>query len=127
MPVIAFDHVNIRTAQLDTMIQWYGDILGLRPGPRPPFAFRGAWLYLGNQPYVHLVEKTSQAKADPEAALEHFALRATDMAGFLATLDDHGIPYSVDEVPEFPIVQVNFHDPDGIHIHVDFDKSERPG
>ncbi|MGP6088551.1 VOC family protein [Antarctobacter jejuensis] len=127
MPVIAFDHVNIRTAQLDIMVRWYGEILGLRPGPRPPFAFPGAWLYLGDQPYVHLVEKPAQAKADPGAALEHFALRATDMAAFLATLDAHQIAYSVDEVPEFPIVQVNFRDPDDNHIHVDFNKSEMPG
>lgn len=126
MPVVAFDHVNIRTAQLDTMIQWYGDILGLHPGPRPPFTSSGAWLYLGDQAYVHLVEKPDQAMAHPKAALEHFALRATDMAGFLAKLDARGIAYSVDDVPEFPIVQVNFRDPDGTHIHVDFDKAERP-
>lgn len=34
MPLTAFDHVNIRTARLGIMIDWYGDILGLTPcGP----------------------------------------------------------------------------------------------
>ena len=27
-------------------------------------------------------------------------------------------------MPDFPIVQINPHDPDGNHIHIDFDASE---
>ncbi|WP_300443038.1 VOC family protein [uncultured Mameliella sp.] len=126
MPLTAFDHVNLRTANLDGMIRWYGEVLGLNPGPRPPFNVGGAWLYLGDRPYVHLVDIPGQPAAIPNAALEHFAFRANGMAGFLGRLDDRKIPYSIDEVPEFPIVQVNFRDPDGNHIHVDFDKAELP-
>ncbi|MBV7394806.1 VOC family protein [Mameliella sediminis] len=125
MPLTAFDHVNVRTGQLDKMIAWYGEILGLHPGPRPPFGFGGAWLYLGEQAYVHLVEVKDQPPAVPKATLEHFAFRAAGMTEFLAKLEAAQLPYSVDEVPGFPIVQVNFHDPDGNHIHVDFDKAER--
>ena len=29
-----------------------------------------------------------------------------------------------DEVPEFPVVQVNLRHPDGNHIHIDFDIAE---
>lgn len=126
MPLTAFDHVNVRTGQLDAMIRWYGEIMELHPGPRPPFAVGGAWLYLGDQPYVHLVDIPGQAAAIQDNTLEHFAFRATGMAEFLARLDGARIPYSIDEVPEFPIVQVNFRDPDGNHIHVDFEKAERP-
>ena len=43
MPITAFDHVNVRTANLDTMTEWYGDILGLRPGKRPDFGFPGTF------------------------------------------------------------------------------------
>ncbi|WP_421905496.1 VOC family protein [Mameliella sp.] len=126
MPLTAFDHVNIRTANLEAMIRWYGEILGLHPGPRPPFRFDGAWLYLGDRAHVHLVEVPGQPGAAEKPTLEHFAFRATGMAEFLARLDERSIPYSIDEVPEFPIVQANFRDPDGNHIHVDFDKAELP-
>lgn len=34
------------------------------------------------------------------------------------------IDYIVDPMPDFPIVQINPHDPDGNHIHIDFDASE---
>lgn len=125
MPVTAFDHVNIRTANLPEMIAWYGQILGLAPGPRPPFSMGGAWLYLGDQPYVHLVEVAAGKVASGGAcSLEHFSFRAEDMAAFLTLLKGAKIAHSIDEVPEFPIVQVNMFDPDGNHIHVDFHKDE---
>lgn len=126
MAIIAFDHVNVRTAHLDAMIDFYGDVLGLHPGPRPDFRVGGAWLYLGDQPYVHLVDIPEQAPNVPDNTLEHFAFRATGMAEFLSKLAQRGIDYSIDPVPDFPIVQVNFRDPDGNHIHVDFDKAELP-
>ncbi|KUF12561.1 VOC family protein [Pseudoponticoccus marisrubri] len=127
MPLIAFDHVNLRTRQLQTMIDWYGRVLGLLPGPRPPFGFGGAWLYLGEQPYVHLVEKPEQKPSVPDNTMEHFAFRAKDMPAFLETLQEEGVAHSIDPLPGFPIVQVNFRDPDGNHIHVDFDKAEHTG
>lgn len=126
MPLVAFDHVNLRTARLEEMTAWYGEVLGLTPGPRPPFGVGGAWLYLGDQPYVHLVDIPDQNETVFDNTLEHFAFRAKGMAEFLAVLDARGIAHSIDPVPEFPIVQVNFRDPDGNHIHVDFDKAEMP-
>ncbi len=32
------DHVNLRTADLDGMVAWYGRVLDMHPGPRPGFA-----------------------------------------------------------------------------------------
>lgn len=126
MPLKSFDHVNIWTTKLDEMVAWYQDILGLEPGPRPNFSVGGAWLYLGDAPLVHLVVSDTPREVGANAALEHFAFSATNMAAFLAILDSRSIPYSIDPVPGFPIVQVNFRDPEGIHIHVDFDKAEMP-
>ena len=121
MPVTAFDHVNIRTHQLDEMISWYGDVLGLFPGPRPEFPFPGAWLYLRDQALVHLVG-IEKAPVEPDnLGLEHFALRAEGMAEFLTKLESLGIEARVSPVPGLPVVQVNIFDPDGNHIHVDFD------
>lgn len=120
----AFDHVNICTRNLDRMIAWYGDILGLRPGARPPFAFEGAWLYIGDSAVVHLVQVDTDPRSGGDLGLEHFAFRATGMRKFRENLDARGIDYTIDPVPDFPIVQINLHDVDGNHIHVDFDASE---
>lgn len=122
--ITAFDHVNVRTANLDGMVAFYDDVLGLKPGRRPDFGFPGAWLYLGDQAYVHLVAVTSRPEAGGNVTLEHFAFRAHGLAAFRARLEDRGIEHSVDAVPGFPVVQVNFRDPDGNHIHVDFDAAE---
>ena len=72
------DHVNLRTTQLDNMIHWYGDVLGLRSGPRPGFGFPGAWLYAGEAAYVHLVGIPGQpaSGSEVELKLEHFAFSA---------------------------------------------------
>jgi len=117
--LLAFDHINIRTANLARMIAWYTDVLGLVPGVRPDFPFPGAWLYLGDHALVHLVEvETPPKTSDPR--LEHFALRASDMELFLQKLRVRDQDYRVSEVPGFGIAQVNIHDPDGNHIHIDF-------
>lgn len=122
--ITALDHVNIRTTDLDGMIAWYAEFLGMHRGPRPPFGFPGAWLYAGDQAMVHLVGVSGEVRAGGDITLEHFAVRATGMAAFLSKLTEAGIAHSVDPVPDFPTVQVNLRDPDGNHIHVDFDKSE---
>ena len=119
------DHVNVLTANLSGMIAWYGDILDLHPGHRPPFSTAGAWLYANGIPCVHLVE-VSDAQNTKEPQIEHFAFAATGLPDFLSKLEDRGIAYSVDKVPDTPLVQVNIADIDGNHIHVDFASGELP-
>jgi catechol 2,3-dioxygenase-like lactoylglutathione lyase family enzyme len=124
MPLTAFDHVNVRTANLDEMVAWYGEILEMHPGRRPDFNFPGAWLYLGDHALIHLIAVDKAPKAGGDATLEHFAFKATGMTEFTALLDTRAIDFTIDRVPGFPVVQVNFRDPDGNHIHVDFDVAE---
>ena len=119
------DHVNVRTANLAEMVAWYGDILDMHPGPRPPFSMEGAWLYANGLPYVHLVEVSAEQKSI-EPRIEHFAFAATGLPEFLAKLEKRGIAHSVDPVPDTPLVQVNIADADGNHIHVDFASEELP-
>ena len=119
----AFDHVNVKTARLDEMVHWYADVLGMHAGARPDFGFPGAWLYLGEQALVHLVGK-SEAPKSIEPRIEHFAFRASGLAAFLARMEQRGVPVRLAEVPGFGILQVNIHDPDGNHIHIDFDANE---
>ncbi|MEZ5865167.1 MAG: hypothetical protein R3D25_14300 [Geminicoccaceae bacterium] len=123
MPLARLDHVNVRTSQLQAMIDWYGKILDMQPGPRPAFPFGGAWLYCDGFPIVHLVE-VKEAPAAIAPKLEHFAVSATGLEDFLTHLEAHDVPYEVGLPPGFPIIQVNFHDVDRNHIHVDFPADE---
>ena len=124
MQIGKLDHVNLRTANLEAMTEWYERVLGLKTGPRPGFAFPGAWLYAGEHAAVHLVGVDAQPEpGDP--SLEHFAFSATGREEFLARLDKEGIDYQTREVPDFGITQVNIWDPDGNHLHVDFTDGER--
>jgi catechol 2,3-dioxygenase-like lactoylglutathione lyase family enzyme len=119
MKMQSFDHVNVRTAKLQVMVDWYSDVLGLVSGRRPNFPFGGAWMYLDDLAILHLVDEAENpANTDPK--IEHFALRATGLTEFLAHLAARDIDVSLFEVEGFGITQVNIFDPDGNHIHIDF-------
>ena len=122
MQIGKLDHVNLRTAQLDAMIKWYADILGMRSGPRPNFPFPGAWLYSGEDAVVHLVgvEDDAGIGSENKLKLEHFALQASGRESFEARLNAAGVAFQVAEIPDFGITQYNIWDPDGNHIHIDF-------
>ncbi len=121
------DHINVRTARLEAMIDWYGRVLDMHPGDRPDFGFPGAWLYAKGQPLVHLVGVREEPGADAsDLKIEHGAFRATGYAGFVARLGQLGERFEVGRVPGFPIVQVNVWDPDGNHLHIDYDAAEVP-
>ena len=122
MPVESLDHVNLRTTRLADMIAWYGAVLGLENGMRPDFGFAGAWLYAGGRPVVHLIEVEEEARGSEGALkLEHFAFSATGLADFEGLLRERGERYRRSDNPLTGLVQMNVWDPDGNHIHVDFD------
>ncbi len=124
MPLAYLDHVNIQTANLAGMSRFYEDALGLEKGPRPPFVgFDGAWHYCGGKAAVHLVE-VKKARDPKSVQIEHFAFRGEDLEEFLDTLREMKISYRIAIVPDVEIRQVNFHDPDGNHIEIQFSQHE---
>ena len=125
MALVKIDHVNIRTANLAAMSAFYDGVLGLPAGYRPPFGFAGAWHYCGDQPIVHLVETEERPDPVGDPQLEHFAMQAEGLAAFLDTLRARGVAYRIAVVPDLEIRQVNLHDPDGNHIHIDFGPEEQ--
>ncbi len=122
MQIRKLDHVNVRTTQLEAMIDWYSRVLGMRSGDRPNFPFPGAWMYVGDHPAVHLVGINGDPATGSETALklEHFAFSATDRTGFEARLNELNEAFRISVVPDFGITQYNVWDPDGNHIHIDF-------
>ena len=126
MQIHRLDHVNIRTRQLDVLIQWYTDVLGMRSGDRPDFHFPGAWMYLGDDAPVHLVGVEGDPGTGSESTLnlEHFALLGSGRQEFEERLNARDIAFKRIDIPSFGVVQINLWDPDGNHIHVDFPLDE---
>ena len=126
MPLTRLDHVNVRTSNLAAMVDWYRDVLGMAEGWRPQFPFPGAWMYLGDHPCVHLVGTSGEPGAGSEGdlKLEHFAFQASGMAEFEARLHANGVRYERRDVPGTSLRQYNVWDPDGNHIHIDFDTAK---
>ncbi|MEM7300850.1 MAG: VOC family protein [Pseudomonadota bacterium] len=123
MQIETLDHVNLRTTRVDEMVAWYTGILNLTNGYRPDFPFPGAWLYAGDRAVVHLVgiEGADGTGSEVELKLEHFAFRASDATAFEATLLENGVEFQKAEIAEINTVAFNVWDPDGNHIHVDFE------
>jgi catechol-2,3-dioxygenase len=124
MKINYLDHINLRTTQLEALGTFYREVLGFREGPRPEFGFDGAWLYCGDRPVVHLVAASETPDPPSKLSLEHFAFTAEGLAEFLDHLRRLRVAYRIGIAPGFGIRQVNFHDIDGNHLHVDFAPDE---
>lgn len=122
MKIGKLEHVNLRTTQLEVMVDWYTNVLAMRSGDRPDFPFPGAWMYAGNAAAVHLIgiEGAPGIGSEAELKLEHFAFSATGRIEFEAKLQAIGEQYKRVEIPSFNLIQINLWDPDSNHIHIDF-------
>ena len=122
MPIDGFQHVNIRTTDIDRARDFYVRALGLRVGDRPPFSSSGYWLYLGAHPIVHLVLRP---EGEPHAAgsgnVDHVAFHGVDLDGTRESLRAAGIPFREAVVPRDNAVQLFIHDPDGLKVELNFE------
>ena len=62
------DHFNIRTRNLAETVGFYEDVLGLEKGPRPNFAFPGAWMYSEGKSRIPASSITSPSPAAASTA-----------------------------------------------------------
>ena len=123
MSVLAFEHLNITTADLERARRFYAEVVGLRDGPRPPFSRPGAWMYLGEQAVVHI--STSRAPATRKSdAFDHVAFKASGLDETRERLRAHNIYFQEFGVPENNLHQVFFRDPDGTEIELIFSGDE---
>ncbi|HEX5339322.1 MAG TPA: VOC family protein [Gammaproteobacteria bacterium] len=131
MQITGLDHYNIRVpdAALEALCRFYVEVLGLQPGPRPPFRTTGFWLYAGDKPLLHLTgfaAETAEIEARQTGWFSHIAFGCRDCAAAVARLKSHGVEYQVDEVPEIGQTQLFFTDPAGIGVELNFNESAVP-
>ena len=127
MPVKRMDHFNILTDDLPATLAFYEEHLNLKPGPRPPFKFPGAWLYAdggrGKDPILHVVAGKDR-KILVKGVIDHMAFYGTGLAESVAKLKAKGIDYELRRLPEYGTWQLFFHDPNNAKVEIDFDASE---
>jgi catechol 2,3-dioxygenase-like lactoylglutathione lyase family enzyme len=125
MIVHAMDHFTIVTDQLEETRIFYAR-LGLVDGPRPDFGIGGAWLYAGETPILHVIEKDRMPEPR-RGAIDHIAFTSTGLAGAGDRLCEAGIAYQLIRTPRpFTRWQMFFLDPNGVEVELDFDAAEEP-
>ena len=126
MNVTGIDHYTLRCRpdEMDELRDFYGDVLGLKPGPRPDFAFPGHWLYCAGFPVVHiaatLAADTPTAQPSQTGRFDHLSFRAHDVLKVQAHLNERGIVFKGSKVPGFPLYQLFFYDPAGVKVELTF-------
>ncbi|PLP96453.1 VOC family protein [Cupriavidus pauculus] len=124
MKLTGMNHFTVLTANLQSSVHFYAEVLGLSVGPRPALAFDGAWLYCEDAAVVHLVARKTAASTS--GVLDHMAFSATDLGGFQKRLRSFGIPFVLSQQIDTGIWQIFLHDPDGAKIELDFAPTEVP-
>lgn len=119
MPLTRLDHYNVSTARPDETIRFYCDGLGMvnDPSRRPDFGIPGAWLFVGDQPLVHLVF-VEEDPGTPSGPLDHVAFDATDRDGIRERLERNGIEYKLVEHPSGAFSQLFLRDPNGVRVEI---------
>ena len=113
------DHINIETTDLEESVRFYEDVFGLKSGWRPGFDVPGAWLYVDEQPVVHLVVRDT-VNAGPTGAIHHVALEAAGLEAMTERLSRHGIEFTKTVVPDLGVTQLFVVDPNGVRLELNF-------
>jgi len=127
VPVDQLQHVNIRCADVHRSRDFYVNTLGLGEGERPPFASVGYWLYLGQVPVIHLVQRRPVETPSPRGggAIDHIAFGGVDLDETRARLRAASIPFQEAVVPCDRTVQLFVLDPDGVKIELNFEAAKQ--
>jgi len=99
-------------------------------GPRPPLAFSGYWVYLGEIPCVHIAERNSytaysqavglgvSTRSPSTGPVDHIAFNGTDYASIRRRLNDCGVAAGENSVGGANLTQLFLRDPNGVKIEI---------
>jgi catechol 2,3-dioxygenase-like lactoylglutathione lyase family enzyme len=123
-------HFNIVTRDVEGTAAWFARTIGLHPGPRPPLAFHGVWMYLGDTPVVHVAAENPNAHItgeDPHAdrgtftgPIDHIAFVGNKFDEFRAGLIDKKVEHFHVYLEDIKLNQLFLRDPNGILIEINF-------
>jgi catechol 2,3-dioxygenase-like lactoylglutathione lyase family enzyme len=125
MSIAGLNHFTILTDDVETTVKFYGELMGLAAGPRPPLNFPGAWLYAGSEAVLHIIggRPKDELKA---GVIDHMAFSASGLQATLAALEARGVKYDCRRQSGSGTWQVFFFDPNGAKVELDFSAEESP-
>lgn len=98
------DHATVSTPHLETMRDFFCNIVGLSIGPRPPFSFDGHWLYHEDKAVIHLIATQDEyPPARQTSRIDHLAFRVgsdDDWSQLITRLQAAGITYRETALPD---------------------------
>lgn len=130
MPLTQLEHYLVLTDDLERTRDFYHHALGMRVGPRPPLAFPGYWLYVGDVPCIHVAEWESyrahsaeagisvSARAPGTGPVDHIAFNGADCEAIKSRLTAYGVEFAANEVPDVGLTQLFLHDPNGVKVEI---------
>lgn len=129
MKIDRIHHLNIRCTpgDLGGIEKFYGEVIGLKKGPRPNFPNPGIWLYLGDHPIVHVSARCAEGflQEKHRSSIDHVAFQVHGAAEFRAKLDGMKIAYEQQNVADAGY-QIFLRDPIGTLLEFNFPNSEAP-
>ena len=123
MSIQGMNHFTVLAQDLAATKAFYIGLLGFTDGPRPPFDFPGAWLYIGDHAVLHIVAGTPVPDS-PAGVLDHMAFSASNLGETVARLKAHKIDYVLRRQAGDGPWQLFFHDPNGAKVELDFSADE---
>jgi catechol 2,3-dioxygenase-like lactoylglutathione lyase family enzyme len=129
MSVGVLDHFNIRTRNLADTVHFYEDVLGLEKGPRPNFAFPGAWMYSDGKAVVHLVDisATSEPQKPDSGVVHHVAFASRGFDDMQHRLKAKDMKFEARQVPGGELWQIFVDDPNGVLIELNYEAAKEGG
>lgn len=128
MTVHHLHHFNIRVPNelLESVRDFYIQVVGLVEGERPLFHFPGYWLYAGEHPVLHMMAVKEGKELSKEiGSIDHVAFACSNYDATCHHLNDKGIAFRTSTVPGTTQQQIFFRDPLGNGIELNF--SLEPG
>lgn len=127
--IIALDHVNIITADLDGSARFYAQVFGLerRDGPPPLTPHTGQWMYdASGRAVIHLNSLDAPRAYDrdvapgPTGALHHVALSCRGHDAMAARLEAANCDYQRNFVAAIGLRQIFVRDPNEVLFELNF-------
>ena len=130
MPITKMEHFLVLTDDIETTRAFYCDALGMNVGPRPPLAFAGYWLYVGDTPCIHIGEWKSYTAHSEELGIpvttpapgtgpvDHIAFNGNDYEEIRERLQRQGVRFALNLVPGIGLRQLFLEDPNGVKIEI---------
>ncbi|MEC7488286.1 MAG: VOC family protein [Pseudomonadota bacterium] len=140
MTLSHLEHFLIQTEDLEGTCDWYVEVLGMVEGPHPDFKMPVKWLYLGDEPVLHLTvggDDVSENRkkylgqqstaTQGSGVVDHVAFRATALQDMMKSLDAKEVPYTKRQVDDQGLFQIFLLDPNGVKIELNFAAAEAKG